>query len=91
MTSGSVNKKKGINFKQQGLYKAIYQKHLDLPKKDLPPLQKALYQLTSYPETTVIPQMNFPWKITFDTLYNNEFLIRVHSRALSIPSEHNTI
>jgi len=38
MTSESVNKKKGINFKQQGLYKAIYQKHLDLPKENLLPL-----------------------------------------------------
>ena len=43
MTFGSVNKKKGINFKQRGLYKAIYQKHLDPPKEDLPPLQKALH------------------------------------------------
>ena len=39
----------------------------------------------------VTPQMNFPWKITFDMLYTNEFLIRVRSRALSIPSERNTI
>ena len=51
MTSGSVNKKKGINFKQQELYKAIHQKHLDLPKEDLLLLQKALHWLTSYPET----------------------------------------
>jgi len=36
-------------------------------------------------------QMNFLWKITFDTLYTNEFLIRIRSRALSIPSERNTI
>jgi len=43
MTFGSVNKKKGINFKQRGLYKAIHQKHLDPPKEDLPPLQKALH------------------------------------------------
>ena len=43
-------------------------------------------------ETDVVtPQVNFPWKITFDTLYTNEFVIRVHSRALSIPSERNTI
>ena len=39
----------------------------------------------------VTPQANFLWKITFDMLYTNEFVIRVHSRALSIPSEHNTI
>jgi len=39
----------------------------------------------------VTPQMNFPQKITFDTLYTNEFLIRIRSRALSIPSERNTI
>ena len=51
MTSGSVNKRKGINFKQWGLYKAIYQKHLDPPKEDLPLLWKALHWLTSYPET----------------------------------------
>ena len=36
-------------------------------------------------------QMNFLWKITFNMLYTNEFLIRVYSRALSIPSERNTI
>jgi len=39
----------------------------------------------------VTPQMNFLRKITFDMLYTNEFLIKVHSRTLSIPSEHNTI
>ena len=37
----------------------------------------------------VTPQANFPRKITFDMLYTNEFVIRVRSRALSIPSEHN--
>jgi len=43
-------------------------------------------------ETDVVTlQVNFPQKITFDTLYTNEFVIRVHSRALSIPSERNTI
>jgi len=36
-------------------------------------------------------QANFPWKITFDMLYTNEFIIRVCSRALSISSERNTI
>jgi len=36
-------------------------------------------------------QVNFPWMITFDMLYTNEFLLRVHSRALSIPSERTTI
>jgi len=36
-------------------------------------------------------QVNFPWKITFDMLYTNEFVIRVRSRALSISSERNTI
>jgi len=39
----------------------------------------------------VTPQVNFPQKITFDTLYNNKFLLGVHSRALAIPSEHTTI
>jgi len=33
----------------------------------------------------------FPQKITFDTRYTNEFLIRVHSRTLSISLECNTI
>ena len=43
-------------------------------------------------ETDVVTlQVNFSWKITFDTLYTNEFVIRVYSRALSIPSERNTI
>ena len=41
--------------------------------------------------SAVTPQVNFPQKITFDMLYTNEFIIRVHSRALSIPSERNTI
>jgi len=40
---------------------------------------------------TVTPQANFLRKITFDMLYTNEFVIRVRSRALSIPSECNTI
>jgi len=39
----------------------------------------------------VTPQVNFPWKITFDTLYTNEFLLGVRSRALAIPSERTTI
>jgi len=39
----------------------------------------------------VTPQANFLRKITFDMLYTNEFVIRVRSRALSIPSERNTI
>jgi len=42
-------------------------------------------------QAVVTPQVNFPWKITFDTLYTNKFIIRVRSRALSIPSERNTI
>ena len=42
-------------------------------------------------DPSVTPQVNFPWKITFDTLYTNEFVIRVHSRVLSISSERNTI
>jgi len=42
-------------------------------------------------QAIVTPQANFLQKITFDTLYTNEFVIRVRSRALSIPSEHNTI
>jgi len=36
MTSGNVNKKKSTNSKHRGLYKAMYQKHLDLSKEDLP-------------------------------------------------------
>ena len=39
----------------------------------------------------VMPQANFLQKITFDIHYTNKFLIRVHSRTLSISSEHNTI
>jgi len=39
----------------------------------------------------VTQQVNFPRKITFDMLYTNEFVIRVRSRALSIPSECTTI
>jgi len=39
----------------------------------------------------VTPQGNFPWKITFDMLYTNEFIIRIRSRALAIPSERTTI
>jgi len=37
----------------------------------------------------VMPQANFPWKITFDMLYTNGFSIRIHSRTLSISSERN--
>ena len=40
---------------------------------------------------SVILQTNFLWKVTFNKLYNNKFLIGVHSRTLSIFSEHNTI
>ena len=36
-------------------------------------------------------QVNFPWKITFDMLYTNGFLVRIHSRTLSISLEYNTI
>ena len=36
-------------------------------------------------------QVNFPRKIIFDTLYNNEFLLGVRSRALAIPSECTSI
>ena len=39
----------------------------------------------------VMLQANFLWKITFDTCYTNEFLIRVCSRTLSISLVHNTI
>jgi len=39
----------------------------------------------------VTPQVNFPWKITFDMLYNNKFLLGVRSRALAIFSERTTI
>ena len=41
--------------------------------------------------STVMLQVNFSWKITFDTLYTNGFLIRIHSRTFFISSEHNTI
>ena len=51
ITSESINKKKGINFKQWELYKTTHQKYLDPPKEDLPPLQKALHWLASYSET----------------------------------------
>ena len=36
------------------------------------------------PRNIVMPQANFLQKITFDTLYINRFLIRVHSRTLFI-------
>jgi len=39
----------------------------------------------------VTPQVNFLRKITFDTLYTNEFVIGVCSRALAIPSERTTL
>ena len=56
------------------------------------PDQQMLTALASiFLRDAVIPQANFPWKITFDTLCTNEFIIRVRSRALSIPSECNTI
>jgi len=42
-------------------------------------------------EGVVTPQVNFLRKITFDTLYTNEFVIGVRSRALAIPSERTTI
>jgi len=42
-------------------------------------------------DITVIPQANFPWKITFDTLYTNGFSIRICSRTLSISLECNII
>jgi len=45
----------------------------------------------SYCVTVVTLQANFPWKITFDMLYTNGFLIKICSRTLSISSEHNTI
>jgi len=41
--------------------------------------------------SSVTPQVNFAWKITFDMLYTNEFVIRVCSRALAISSERTTI
>jgi len=41
--------------------------------------------------TGVTPQVNFLRNITFDTLYTNEFIIRVCSRALAIPSECTTL
>jgi len=42
-------------------------------------------------QTIVMLQANFLWKITFDTLYTNRFLIRVCSRTLFISSECDTI
>jgi len=41
--------------------------------------------------STIMPQVNFLQKITFDKLYNNGFLIGIRSRTLSISSECNTI
>ena len=41
--------------------------------------------------SSVTPRVNFLRKITFDMLYTNEFVIRVRSRALAIPSERTTI
>jgi len=45
----------------------------------------------TFKDVAVMPQANFPQKITFDTLYTNGFSIRICSRTLSISSEHNTI
>jgi len=47
--------------------------------------------LMTFPYGVVMLQVNFPWKITFDTCYTNGFSIRIHSRTLSISSECNTI
>jgi len=55
-------------------------------KYPLPLISELVSQLRG-----VTPQVNFPRKITFDTLYTNEFVIRVRSRALAIPSERTTI
>jgi len=42
-------------------------------------------------DNDIMLQVNFLWKIIFNILYTNRFLIRIHSRTLSISSEHNTI
>jgi len=42
-------------------------------------------------DSSVMLQIDFLWKITFDTLYTNRFSIRIRSRTLSISSERNTI
>ena len=60
----------------------------------LPRLQNLIFSIpgcVTICNTIVILQANFLWKITFDMLYTNEFVIRVRSRALSIPSECTTI
>jgi len=60
----------------------------------LPRLQNLIFSIpgcVTICDTVVIPQANFLWKITFDMLYTNRFLIRICSRTLSISSERNTI
>jgi len=70
------------NFEDQVFNKAVFEKLPNQSKWD------HTIELLS---NAVMPQANFPWKITFDTRYTNRFSIRIHSRTLSIFSERNTI
>jgi len=50
-----------------------------------------LYFHRRFSSSVTTLQANLLWKITFDILYTNRFVIRIHSRTLSISSGHNTI
>jgi len=50
-----------------------------------------LYFHRRFSSSVTMLQANLLWKITFDILYTNRFVIRIHSRTLSISSGHNTI
>jgi len=89
MISGSGIRKRNTNFRWRDPCRVTYQNRLDPLKKDCSLARMASRHQIRHPGVTL--QANFPWKITFDMLYTNEFVIRVHSRALSIPSERNTI
>ena len=65
--------------------------HMGFEPRQDPSSLETVNKFTKRMESAVTLQANFPRKITFDTLYTNEFVIRVCSRALSILSEHNTI
>ena len=39
----------------------------------------------------IIPQVNFIWKVTFDTSYNNGFLIRICSKTYYISSDSGKV
>ena len=53
--------------------------------------EKVVITVEKLKKASVMPQVNFLQKITFDKLYNNGFLIGIRSRTLSISSECNTI